>query len=345
VNIYILNTLEIGINTINILNRHLDILGIIGLSARDSSDAISGYVYQKGFCKKNHLNFIPVEKYSLSDPSDQDKLLKLDIDVLIVAGWQRLIPPWLISHCNSCVIGSHGSVSGITGGRGRSPQNWALLLGKNKFDISIFKIDKGIDSGPVLDTRTFAISDFDDIRTTYYKVSWLTSRMIIDTIKDNKLSPASGIEQEGDARYLPQRLPEDGQIDWSRSSKQIYDLIRALTRPYPGAFSFLGERKLVVWKARPFEMPQGGDDYKPGGIACLYVNGDMLVKTGDSFLLIEDYSWTPEGKDQPAEVGDILAPFSFLDQMRLIVARHYEKYPDLILSDDILNLVEDDSRE
>ena len=341
-NIYILNTLEVGVNSINILKRHLGICGVIGLTKRNSSDAISGYIYQEEYCRENDLSFIEVEDYSLSDSGDKEKLLELDIDVLIVAGWQRLIPSWLISHCAYCAIGSHGSVSGITGGRGRSPQNWALLLGRNKFDVSIFKIDKGIDSGPILDTKTFVISKFDDIKTTYYKVSWLTSKMIIDVINSNKLLVDSGIEQKGEARYLPQRLPEDGQIDWSRTSKEIYDLIRALTKPYPGAFSYLGKQKLVIWRAKPFAMEYGIDNYEHGEIVCLYVNGDMLVKTDDSFLLVEDYCLVPDGDAQPIKEGDIFSPFSFHDQMRLIVKRHYDKYPELILSDDILTLVETD---
>lgn len=343
-NIYILNTIEVGVNSVNILNRHLDIRGIIGLTERSSSDAISGYIYQEEYCRKNNLDFIPVERYSLSSTRDKEKLLGLDIDILIVAGWQRLIPSWLISHCKYCVIGSHGSVSGITGGRGRSPQNWAILLGKKEFYISIFKIDKGIDSGPVLDTNKFVISEFDDIKTSYYKVSWLTSRMIIDIIKSNKISSASGIEQEGEARYLPQRLPEDSQIDWSRTSKGIYDFVRALTRPYPGAFSFLGKQKIVIWKARPFEMSHGADNYRHGEIVCLYVNGDMLVKTGDSLLLVEDYDVVPEGNAQLVKEGDIFSPFRCYDQMRLIVQRHYDKHPDLMITDDILSLIESDLR-
>ena len=80
-------------------------------------------------------------------------------------------------------MGAHGSPLGITKGRGRSPQNWALILGLSTFYISIFKIDPGIDSGQIIETRSFTYSDFDDIKTSYYKVCLLTADMIINNLK------------------------------------------------------------------------------------------------------------------------------------------------------------------
>ncbi len=337
--IHVLNTLEIGMNSINIFKKNLDIRGVIGLSKRNAADKISGYRYQKSFCQKNDLEFIEVESYALSNPNDKKKLLNLNIDILIVSGWQRLVPSWLIEHCKVCVIGSHGSVHGITGGRGRSPQNWALMLGKEKFDISIFKIDGGIDSGPIIDTRTFVISDLDDIKTTYYKVSWLTAEMIIDHIKNGKMFSDRFVKQKGKARYLPQRLPEDGEMDWSRTSKEIYDFIRALTKPYPGAFSSIGKGQMTIWKGRPFEIKNNTGDFKFGEIVNKYHNGDLLIKTGDSFFLIEEYVLRFKECAGRLKEGDVLSSGNFHKQSVEIINRHKRKYPDLLLSDDILRLV------
>ena len=343
-NIYILNTLEIGISSIDILKKHLDIRGVIGLSEREVSDKISGYRYLKQYCYDNSLQFTEVQSYSLSNKDDKDKILNLNIDILIVAGWQRLVPAWLIEHCQ-CIIGSHGSVYGITGGRGRSPQNWALLLGKNEFYISIFKIDAGIDEGPIIDNRRFVLSEFDDIKTSYYKVSWLTSQMIVDYVSNSSSLSEIGVKQGGNARYLPQRLPEDGEIDWSRTSKEIYDFIRALTQPYPGAFSFLGKNKIAIWRGRPFELEDHSHTYKCGEIVKVYSNRDFLIRTGDSFLCIDDYSTSSEGSDQCLKEGDVLSSCSFKNQMVTIIDRHYKKYPQLTLSDDILSLVKDEHNE
>jgi len=337
--IYVLSTLEIGIDSINILIKHLDIRGIIGLSERNPNDSVSGYRYLKPYCEENNLEFIEVSSYSLSSQSDKEKLLELDIDILIVFGWQRIIPSWLIEHTRICVIGSHGSVRGITSGRGRSPQNWALLLGKNEFHISIFRIDEGIDSGPIIDTKSFVVSNLDDIKTTYYKVGWLTSHMIISNIRNGKVLSNNNIKQEGEAKYLPQRLPEDGEIDWSRTSYELYDFIRALTKPYPGAFSFVGTEKVKIWKARPIEITENINVFEFGEIVNVYSNRDFLVKTGDSLLLIEDYSISSNGTELSLTEGNILSSCDFKKQVSNIIDRHYHKYPTLTLSDDIMGVV------
>ena len=234
--IYVLNTLSIGEDSIELLSRGIDIIGVIGLSNREPGDAISDFAYQKVFCDKQKLKFIEIDDYSLNNLAAREKISSIDIDVLIVTGWQRLVPEWLINHCQMCVIGSHGSPFGITKGRGRSPQNWSLIMGLTSFEISIFKIDKGIDSGVIFDTKKFNYDENDDIRTSYFKVCLLTSSMIINLLKDkNFLSKDFLNQEESEAEYLPKRTPEDGFIDWNRTGKEIGRFVRALTRPYPGA--------------------------------------------------------------------------------------------------------------
>lgn len=336
--IYILNTLELGVNSTDILKKHLEIDGVIGLSERDPTDKISGYIYLKQHCQENNFEFIEVEDYRLSSPKDKARLLKLDIDILIVSGWQRLIPEWLINHCKICVIGSHGSAREITGGRGRSPLNWALMLGMKEFYVSIFKIDKGIDSGVVLDTKKYALSELDDIRTANYKASWLTAHMIIKNIKNGQTSSNNFLNQKGEPRYLPQRLPKHGEIDWTRNSDEIYNFIRALTKPYPGAFNYVGKNKIIFWKGFPFEMKNYSDKFEQGEIVSIYANENFLVKTGDSFLLIQEYHIESEDHNFAIKEGTIFLSADFNTQIGEIVNAHYSKYPDLLISDDILRL-------
>ena len=87
--IYILNTLDIGIDVANTLRRHLDVKGMIGLSDRPRSDRISGFTYLKPYCDDYGLDFVEVDSYTMRAAGDREKLLLLDIDLLIVAGWQR----------------------------------------------------------------------------------------------------------------------------------------------------------------------------------------------------------------------------------------------------------------
>lgn len=334
-NIYALTTLEIGIDSLNILIRNLPVKGVIGLSKRNAGDKISGYKYLKPYCDKKGLEFTEVKSYTLKNEKDKARILSLDIDILLVIGWQRLIPAWLIDHCKICAVGAHGSVDGITGGRGRSPQNWALILGKDRFYISIFKIDSGIDSGEVIDTRFYPISKTDDIKTSYYKVSLLTTNMIIENIKNGRISDGNLDKQEGEPKYLPQRKPEDGYVDWNRNSDEVYDFIRALTKPYPGARSRIQDIEVAIFKARPLDVENQDWNYKFGEIVNCYNNGDILVKTRDSFLLIEDYEVVTKSQTFQWEEGLVFESVSFKNQISSILNRHYQKNPDLEVVQDL----------
>lgn len=333
--VYALNTIGAGLDTIGLINESVEISGIIGLTEREANDTISGYVYQKPFCDERRLEFIPVTSYALSERADRERLESLEIDVLFVAGWQRLVPDWLIRSCRICVVGVHGSPYGITGGRGRSPQNWAFILGEREFHVSIFKIDLGIDSGDIIDTASYRIDEHDDIHTSYLKVSWLVSQMLIRSLTDSTIEQRRFTKQnESEAFYLPQRLPEDGAIDWHLPSARVRDFVRALTTPYPGAFSTVGAKILRVWRAIPFDVPEIRAS-QPGEIVKIFNDGDLLVRAGDGFLLIQEYTLEGGETASPLREGEVLDSDPFAARMELIADRHRKKCPELRLAPSI----------
>lgn len=241
-------------------------------------------------------------------------------DMIFVLGWSRLLTQSRIDRCQACV-GMHGSAHGITGGRGRSPQNWAIMLGHEWFSISIYALDAGADSGPVYDTRLVPIAPTDDIRTLHYRVSMATAEMLIEGWHSGRFHYGHSIPQEGEPRYLPQRRPEDGAIDWSLSTEQIHNFVRALTRPYPGAFSG-GVR---IWRGRPFD-----GSGVPGEVLDRLKSGELLVATGDGAYLVDDW----EG-----EAPDVLESVDSFEQMRRIIDRHLSKYPNRPLADEIYDYI------
>ena len=340
-NIYILNTLATGLDAIEMLKGRIPIKGIIGLSQRERTDSISGYAYLKPYCRNNAFDFVEAQDYSLKSRDDRENLMSLSIDVLLAFGWQRLIPGWLIDQCRICAIGSHGSAYGISGGRGRSPQNWAILMGKKRFFISLFKIDTGTDSGDIISTRSFDLSIHDDIKTSYYKASLLTADMIAEFVKAPLFSLQNALKQSPEGKYLPQRMPEDGEIDWSRSAGEIYDFIRSLTRPYPGAFSIFNNNRITIWRSRPFSDERSVPHAHPGQIIKVFHEDDILIETGCGQLLLEDYILK---HDIDLQEGMVLPSCDFEAQMRRIIERHQNKYPELILADDILLLARKNER-
>ena len=156
--IVVLCTLTTGLMAIaQALKLGVKIEKIIGLHPRkvNNNYAISGYVDIKDFCYQYGINFCYVNNYNLNQ-EDPSTILK-EVDLLWVTGWQRLIPQSFINQSNYGAIGAHGSCDGIINGRGRSPQNWALLIGSKSFEISIFKITPNIDDGDVIASKKFTL--------------------------------------------------------------------------------------------------------------------------------------------------------------------------------------------
>ena len=102
--------------------------------------------------------------------------------------------------------------------------------------------------------------------------------------------------------YYPKRTPEDGTIDWNESTLQIYNLIRAVTHPFPGAFSFLDGKDIYIWKAQPFDTKLRYDDNENGEIIEVFYNNWFVVKTSDSSILITDYEGRTMTRDDKGKV-------------------------------------------
>jgi len=334
-NIYIIGTLDFAKDILDsLLGSGLDVSGVIGLSNRKKSDAISGYNFLKSFSEERGINFFEVSSYSLTEEGDRKLIKNLNIDYLIVAGWQRLIPLWLIRHTRKLVIGFHGSPLGITEGRGRSPQNWSLVLGCEEFYVSIFQIDEGTDSGPIISTRKFQYTQHDNIRSSYHKVSLLTSEMITEFFQSGCDISQIEYQDEKLAKYLPQRLPADGYIDWNRTANEITRFVAALTSPYPGALTKITGRKFKVLEALPFDIFLS-EEFTAGSVVKVFSNADILVRVKDGFILVTELETLDD--NLPIVKGDIFDSYNFNEQMSVIIKRHNDKYPHLPLSTLVLN--------
>jgi methionyl-tRNA formyltransferase len=331
--IAVITAIQSGIDTLEMIRNRVNIDLVIGLDGQQVRDKVAGYVDVAEYCEHVGYRYMGVSSYSLKSELDREKLLEEEIDVLLVLGWQRLIPDWFIQHVKIAVLGGHGSADGITAGRGRSPQNWALILGKLSFSIALFKINAGVDSGPVLMERSFNYSVLDDIETSYYKTSWLMSEMIVELLNSNDPSRFAGIPQTGEPTYLPKRTAEDGVIDWQQSSNQIFNFVRALTRPYPGAFTLAKEAHVAIWQATPFELPIEASRFQPGEICQTLLNGSFVVRSGDGFVLVREWSASVEW--QPCN-GSVFSSVSVTETIRQIIDRHQRETKGCPLNADIL---------
>jgi UDP-4-amino-4-deoxy-L-arabinose formyltransferase/UDP-glucuronic acid dehydrogenase (UDP-4-keto-hexauronic acid decarboxylating) len=284
-------TLSTGLISIKYaLNFGVKISRVIGLrpDAVKCTTQISGYIDIRKFCDENAIEFTYVDDYTLK--SEIPDALLTDIDLLWVCGWQRLIPKTFLDLPRHGAVGAHGSCDGITKGRGRSPQNWAILVGAKTFEISVFRLTNGVDDGAVISTEIFDIDTFDNIQTSYIKSAISVAKCITKIYRDPSILDGA-LKQSGTSEYLPKRIPSDGNIDWNMSVKDIYNQVRALTDPYPNARTFLGEVELFIKRALPIVSKS---EFEPGFIVDKFSDKGLLVAAKDGYLLIEDYESNTE---------------------------------------------------
>jgi methionyl-tRNA formyltransferase len=254
------------------------------------SQKVAGYMDLRPFLEERGISYTLAHKYSLKSDEDRERLLSLGLDLLLVMGWQRLIPDWWLRNLSIGAFGMHGSSKPLPYGRGRSPMNWSLIQNKDIFYTHLFQYKPDVDDGPVVGMQLFDITPFDTCLTLHFKNTIAMTQLCakyLPTLLDGsaELAPQP---HEG-ATYYPKREAEDGLIYWADATADLYNLIRAVTKPFPGAFTFLGDdpqRKVTIWQAIPFDTHLKWSDAVPGEIVEVFYEGSLVVKTGDATLLV-----------------------------------------------------------
>ena len=232
--------------------------------------------------------------YSLSDlePDEISGLTRSNFGLCI--GWQRLIPARLLQRFKTGVFGMHGSARDLPFGKGRSPMNWAILEGRQSFHTNLFKYEAGIDNGPILDSSTFSITSHDTAETLHFKNTLSMFRLV----KRNYESLVSGkIQLREQARlggesFYPKRTKNDGLIDWRDDIHNIERLIRAVSAPFHGAFSFLQQNRFVIERASIFYTDLEDHPYRlscPGEVLAVFENQKFLVRCSGGVLIIHEF--------------------------------------------------------
>lgn len=171
--------------------------------------------------------------------------------------------------------------------RGRAPISRAMMDGNDTMFITVHKVDSGVDSGDILVEKPIIIDDEDDVNSLYYKCSFNCANILKEAFE--KLDKGGDIYTKQDLSKKPKANLSitDGErrIDWNKSVKNIYDKIRALNFPYPGAFTEMNGKKYFMLRSKPFytlDKPAGNGEIKE-------VNADfILVKCSDGYVMVYD---------------------------------------------------------
>ena len=285
---------EAGFETLEfLLEQNITISYIVSLDNKQAKRwNVSGYCSFEKLSKKYNIPIYYPKSYSLKEKEDLDFFQHHSFDLLILGGWQRLIPDNILSTLKIGGVGVHGSSEMLPKGRGRSPVNWSLIEGKNKYILQLFLMTPGIDDGDILDFQTFDINKWDTCRTVYYKISVVQKRKLLELIPKLIKNEFKRIPQTGEPTFYPKRTPQDGLINWNQNSEKLFDFIRAITKPYPGAFSYLDNKKIKIWKAQPFDNKITYDQNKVGQIVEIFSSGDFVVNCYAGSLLVTEYDGT-----------------------------------------------------
>jgi methionyl-tRNA formyltransferase len=176
-----------------------------------------------------------------------DQLAKLEPDFLLVIGWYYMIPKSFRELAIKGCAGIHASL--LPKYRGGAPLVWAMINGEKETGISFFYFSDGVDDGDLIAQVKFPIEESDTIKQLLDKTQQSSLRIIEEYIPKISNGTALRYSQKGEPTYVPQRKPEDGLIDWSWDKEKIKRFINAQTKPYPGAFTIIEGKKVIIWDA------------------------------------------------------------------------------------------------
>ncbi len=250
---------------------------------------VADYLDLKEAAEARGIEVYLARYYSLKHEADLAHVNSLKMDIAFVMGWQRLVPAEILTGLQIGAFGMHGSAANLPFGRGRSPMNWSLIEGRRAFYTNLFRYDPGVDSGDVVDTFKFQITPQDTAETMHFKNTLAMKYLIERNIESLVQNDYKTTRQDTSITptYYPKRTPQDSLIDWNQDVAVLERFIRAVTRPFSGAFTFVGDRLVRIWAAQVFDVHDfGHEKYPAGSIVAAFERGNFLVKCLGGLLLV-----------------------------------------------------------
>ncbi|MBU1170479.1 MAG: bifunctional UDP-4-amino-4-deoxy-L-arabinose formyltransferase/UDP-glucuronic acid oxidase ArnA [Proteobacteria bacterium] len=193
-------------------------------------------------------NNIPVyAPENVNHPIWLDTIKKINPDMIFSFYYRKLLGPEILAIPSKGCLNLHGSL--LPAYRGRCPVNWVIVHGEKETGVTLHHMIAEPDAGDVVAQEKILISKDDTGKTLHHKQTQAVGQLLDKALPLIKQGTAPRIAQDhSKASYFGGRSPKDGEIDWTGSAEQVRSLVRAVTRPYPGAFSHAGNRKIFFWK-------------------------------------------------------------------------------------------------
>ncbi|RTR40823.1 bifunctional UDP-4-amino-4-deoxy-L-arabinose formyltransferase/UDP-glucuronic acid oxidase ArnA [Shewanella canadensis] len=268
-------------------------------------------VFFESVAKLAARNGIPVfAPEDVNHPLWVEKIRQMQPDSIFSFYYRHMLSQEILDIAPKGGFNLHGSL--LPNYRGRAPINWVLVNGETETGITLHTMTVKPDAGAIVAQEALAITDADTAATLHSRMTLLAGELLNKVIPQIIAGTHTLTEQDTTkASYFGRRTPADGEIKWANDSRTIFNLIRAVTEPFPGAFSYLGERKVTIWGAtaneKTYDVTPGTIvETKPLTVACaqgsivlhsgqaengLYLSGDQLAA---EMYLVEGMRFGPQ---------------------------------------------------
>jgi UDP-4-amino-4-deoxy-L-arabinose formyltransferase/UDP-glucuronic acid dehydrogenase (UDP-4-keto-hexauronic acid decarboxylating) len=210
-----------------------------------------------------------------------ERMRALAPDVLFSFYYRHLVSAEILAIPPAGCLNLHGSL--LPKYRGRAPINWVLVQGEAETGVTLHYMTPAADAGDIVCQRRVAIGDDDTALSLNEKLVAEAGILLDDVLPRIRDGSAPRVPQDASqATYFGRRRPADGAIDWRTPAAAVRNLVRAVTQPYPGAFSYLGDRKCVLWSVTITTAPAGSPS--PGTIVS---TDPLVVACGDGAIRVD----------------------------------------------------------
>ena len=237
----------------------------------------------------------------LNDPDFMSVLTTLDADIGVVAAYGKILTEAVLSTPRLGLVNVHASL--LPRYRGAAPIHRAIIAGEHETGVTIMRVVKALDAGPMLATVRRPIGPDDTSADVERELAQLGATLLVSTLDRLLAGSVQDVPQdEAEATYAPRLTKADGLIDWSASANRIHNLIRGL-QPWPHAYTFLHARRLILLRSSIHDGPAAAGGSAPGTIVAAS-GDDLQIACGNGFVRI--LSLQAEGT-RPMAVRDFLA--------------------------------------
>lgn len=276
---------DVGIATLTTLKSCADIVGVVAHPIDPEEGMRFASVYQ--FARRNDLRVI---RGRGTDAIVFKFIQRLKPDLIWVTDYRYLLPKTILSIPKLGSVNLHPSL--LPEYRGRAPINWAILKGEQQIGVTAHFLDEGVDTGDIIKQIPLTLDKDQDVSHALKELIPLYQTLTSDVIDFFRAGDVPRQTQSiSQGSIFRARTPEDGRIDWSRPAKEINNLVRAVTSPYPGAFTSCKTTKIYIWKSKVLSMANQSK-FKPGSVIALGENDQPKVQCGSGVL--EILNWTQE---------------------------------------------------